>query len=133
MTFRFVKNAKVGPNRWRFLVQSLQNLDDNLKKIGSRLFILKGTPTETFKKLFKEWNVKKLTFEVDIEPYAKTRDEEIKKLAVNHSVTVVAKVSHTIYDLEQLVFIYIFKSLQLNYGLIHFYAGFSRQMVTKLH
>ncbi|EFX85418.1 DNA photolyase 1 [Daphnia pulex] len=97
----FVKNAKVGPNRWRFLVQSLQDLDDNLKKIGSRLFILKGSPTETFKKVFKEWNVKKLTFEVDIEPYAKTRDEEIKKLADHHSVTVVAKVSHTIYDLEK--------------------------------
>lgn len=111
MIFRFVKNAKVGPNRWRFLVQSLQDLDDNLKKIGSRLFILKGSPTEMFKKYFKEWNVKKLTFEVDIEPYAKTRDEEIKKLADHHSVTVVTKVSHTIYDLEKLVLISKFKSM----------------------
>jgi cryptochrome len=108
LKYRFVKNAKVGPNRWRFLIQSLQDLDINLKKIGSRLFIVKGTPAETFQKLFKEWNVKKLTFEVDIEPYAKTRDEEIKKLAENHSVTVVSKTSHTIYDLEQLALIYQF-------------------------
>lgn len=62
---------------------------------------MKGSPLEGFKKLFKEWNVKKLTFEVDIEPYAKIRDEEIKQLAEKHSVTVITKVSHTIYDLEQ--------------------------------
>ncbi|XP_057372657.1 cryptochrome-2-like isoform X1 [Daphnia carinata] len=97
----FVKNARVGPNRWRFLIQSLQDLDNNLKKIGSRLFVVKGSPLEVFKKLLKEWNVKKLTFEVDIEPYAKSRDEEIKQLAEKHSVTVITKVSHTIYDLEQ--------------------------------
>ena len=68
-----------------------------------------------FKKLFKEWNVKKLTFEIDIEPYAKARDEEIKKLAESHSVTVVAQVSHTIYDLERLDFdfsIQIFPCIQ---------------------
>ncbi|EFX64839.1 hypothetical protein DAPPUDRAFT_65902, partial [Daphnia pulex] len=92
-------NAKVGPNRWRFLIQSLQDLNDNLKKIGSCLFLLKESPTEMFKKYFKEWNIKKLTFEVEIEPYAKTQDEEIKKLADHHSVPVVVKVSHTIYDL----------------------------------
>ena len=32
----FAKNARVGINRWRFLVQSLQNLDSNLKELGSR-------------------------------------------------------------------------------------------------
>ncbi|EFX63284.1 hypothetical protein DAPPUDRAFT_335673 [Daphnia pulex] len=56
-------------------------------------------PRDHQQKYFKEWNIKKLTFEVDIEPYAKTQDEEIKKLADHHSVPVVAKVSHTIYDL----------------------------------
>ena len=91
----------MGPNRWRFLIQTLQDLDQNLRKIGSRLFLVKGKPKETFEKLFKEWNVKKLTFEVDIEPYAKSRDEEIQKLAEKYSVTVVTKVSHTVYDTEK--------------------------------
>ncbi|EFX64843.1 hypothetical protein DAPPUDRAFT_333781, partial [Daphnia pulex] len=57
-------NAKVGPNRWRFLIQSLQDLNDNLKKIGSCLFLLKESPTEMFKKYFKEWNIKKLTLRI---------------------------------------------------------------------
>ena len=32
----FVKNGKVGENRWRFLAQSLDDLDKQLKKLGSR-------------------------------------------------------------------------------------------------
>lgn len=32
----FPKNANVGINRWRFLLQTLQNLDENLKKVNSR-------------------------------------------------------------------------------------------------
>lgn len=99
----FVQNARVGPNRWRFLVQTLQDLDQNLRKIGSRLFLVKGKPLETFEKLFKDWNVKKLTFEVDIEPYSKERDEQVTRLAEKHSVTVVTKVSHTIFDLEKYI------------------------------
>ena len=32
----FTTNAKVGVNRWRFLLQTLQNLDQNLQKYNSR-------------------------------------------------------------------------------------------------
>ena len=32
----FVKNARVGVNRWRFLIDALRNLDENLRKINSR-------------------------------------------------------------------------------------------------
>ena len=32
----FVKNANVGNNRWRFLIESLQDLDRSLKKLNSR-------------------------------------------------------------------------------------------------
>lgn len=99
----FVQNARVGPNRWRFLIQSLVDLDNSLKNIGSRLFLVKGNPCEKFPELFKEWNVKKLTFEVDIEPYSKTRDAAIVALAEKHSVHVVTKVSHTLYDLERYI------------------------------
>ena len=97
----FVQNARVGPNRWRFLVQSLNNLDESLRQIGSKLLVIKGKPQESFQKLFKEWNVKKLTFEIDVEPYAKERDASIIKLAEENSVQVVTKVSHTLYDLDR--------------------------------
>ncbi|XP_070532394.1 cryptochrome-1-like isoform X2 [Ptychodera flava] len=99
----FVKSGKVGVNRWRFLLQSLQDLDESLKKIGSRLFVLKGKPSEVFPRIFKEWNITRLTFELDTEPYAIQRDTEIKKIAKSCGVEVNERISHTLYDLERII------------------------------
>jgi cryptochrome len=33
-----------GPNRWRFLIECLQDLDTKLKSLGSRLIVLRGDP-----------------------------------------------------------------------------------------
>ena len=32
----FVEHARVGINRWRFLIETLKNLDKNLRKLKSR-------------------------------------------------------------------------------------------------
>ena len=49
----FVKNATVGPNRWRFLQESLQDLDQQLRQMGSRLFVIRGKPSSVFPKIFE--------------------------------------------------------------------------------
>ena len=99
----FVKNANVGENRWRFLQQTLVDLDMSLKKLGSRLFVLKGKPDEVFEKYFKKWEVKKITWEIDTEPYAGSRDAKIKKLAEDNDIVVETFTSHTLYDPEQII------------------------------
>ena len=99
----FVKNGQVGENRWRFLAQSLKDLDCQLKSLGVRLFVVRGLPNEVLPKLFKSWNVKKLTFESDTEPYSVKRDEEITDLAGKFNVEVVTKLSHTLYNPHDVV------------------------------
>lgn len=99
----FVKNAKVGANRWRFLQQSLSDLDAKLRGLGSRLFVIRGSPESVFQEIFTEWKVEKLTFESDTEPYAKVRDEKIKEIAKKNNVDVDTKVSHTLYDPEMVI------------------------------
>lgn len=115
-----LKWLKVGPNRWRFLQQSLIDLDRNLRTINSRyrfeintigtvliiqyyfhfrLFIVKsGSPSTVFKRIFGEWNVTTLTYETDIEPYAVKRDEQINEMAKEFSIKIISVNSHTIYD-----------------------------------
>lgn len=68
-----------------------------------RLYIIKGKPADVFPRLFKNWGVSHLTFEEDIEPYALTRDSEIKKLADEHNVKVTSCVSHTLFDPKRFV------------------------------
>ena len=99
----FVKNAKVGPNRWRFLLQSLTDLDTSLQKLGSRLYVIRGNPLESFETLFHRWDVKRITWELDTEPYAKIRDAKVEKMAKEKSIEVVTCTSHTLYNPEQVI------------------------------
>lgn len=80
--------------------ESLENLDWNLRKINSRLYVIRGNPKETFPRLFKEWNCSILTFESDIEPYSVERDSIVIKLARQYKVEVIQECSHTIFDPE---------------------------------
>jgi len=98
----FIKSTKVGPNRWRFLFQSLQDLDSSLRSLGSRLFVLRGEPKEVLTSLLDTWDVKMMTWEEDTEPYAVARDEGIKKMVTARGVSVETFCSHTLYRPEEI-------------------------------
>ncbi|KAF3859329.1 hypothetical protein F7725_021728, partial [Dissostichus mawsoni] len=99
----FAGSSNVGINRWRFLLQSLEDLDSSLRKLNSRLFVIRGQPTDVFPRLFKEWNISRLSFEYDSEPFGKERDAAIKKLACEAGVEVTVRISHTLYDLDKII------------------------------
>ncbi|XP_047196095.1 cryptochrome-1 [Hippoglossus stenolepis] len=99
----FAGSSNVGVNRWRFLLQCLEDLDANLRKLNSRLFVIRGQPANVFPRLFKEWKISRLTFEYDSEPFGKERDAAIKKLAMEAGVEVNVKISHTLYDLDKII------------------------------
>ncbi|XP_044536012.1 cryptochrome-2 [Gracilinanus agilis] len=99
----FAASSSVGINRWRFLLQSLEDLDISLRKLNSRLFVVRGQPTDVFPRLFKEWGVTRLTFEYDSEPFGKERDTAIVKMAKEAGVEVVTENSHTLYDLDRII------------------------------
>ncbi|XP_047451785.1 cryptochrome-2 isoform X2 [Mugil cephalus] len=99
----FAGAANVGINRWRFLLEALEDLDNSLKKLNSRLFVVRGQPTDVFPRLFKEWNVTRLTFEFDPEPYGKERDNAIIKMAHEFGVETIVRNSHTLYTLDRII------------------------------
>lgn len=92
------KGTSVSPNRWEFLLQSLRDLDKSLSQCGSRLFVVRGKPTEMLPYLFKKWDVTRLSFESDCEPYSETRDAVVSCLAKEAGIEVISRVSHTLYD-----------------------------------
>ncbi|KAM3833627.1 cryptochrome-1 isoform 3-T3 [Vipera latastei] len=99
----FAGSSNVGINRWRFLLQCLEDLDANLRKLNSRLFVIRGQPADVFPRLFKEWNISKLSIEYDSEPFGKERDAAIKKLATEAGLEVIVRISHTLYDLDKII------------------------------
>ncbi|CAG5927389.1 unnamed protein product [Menidia menidia] len=99
----FAGSSNVGINRWRFLLQSLEDLDSSLRKLNSRLFVIRGQPTDVFPRLFKEWMITRLSYEYDSEPFGKERDAAIRKLASEAGVEVTVRISHTLYDLDKII------------------------------
>lgn len=68
-----------------------------------RLYVIRGNPKAIFPKLFDEWHVEHLTFESDIEPYARQRDVLVEKQAKKFNVNVITMVSHTIYNPDLII------------------------------
>lgn len=96
----FARPHIVGVNRYSFLLQCLQDLDDSLRKLGSRLFVVRGNPEIQLPILIETWNITHMTFEGDTEPYAKLRDDTIIKMLRSQSIEVSVHFSHTIFHPE---------------------------------
>lgn len=96
----FAGNSQASVNKWRFLIQCLEDLDTSLRKLNSRLYLVRGQPTEVLPKLISDWNINRLSFEEDPEPYGKDRDAAVCLLAREAGVSIVRRISHTLYDLQ---------------------------------
>ncbi|XP_048521261.1 cryptochrome-1 [Dendroctonus ponderosae] len=99
----FASSSNVGINKWRFLLQCLDDLDRSLKKLDSRLFVIRGQPADALPKLFREWGTTALTFEEDPEPFGRVRDHNITTLCKEMGITVDQKDSHTLYQLQNII------------------------------
>ncbi|WP_292840202.1 deoxyribodipyrimidine photo-lyase [Nostoc sp. NMS8] len=78
----FYQWVDVGKARVRFLFESLENLDSNLRKLGSRLYLFEGNSTdivqELTKQLIEQGYSPKLFFNRDVQvEYGISRDKTI--------------------------------------------------------
>lgn len=87
-----------GYNRQQYLTESLIALDKQFRKLGSQLFICKGSPLDIFTTLHKEIGLTHLSFEQDCEAIWKNRDTDVKKLCSELGITVIERISHTLWD-----------------------------------
>jgi len=96
----FCKPSRVGPNRMRFLLQSLSDLDASLRDVGSSLLVLHGEPRVVLPRACKSWKVDLVTWEHDIEPYAKMRDGAVRGALERAGVECASPSGHTLYDVD---------------------------------
>ncbi len=99
----FAKPDIVGVNRYNFLLESLQDLDESLRKLGSRLYVLKGKPEEQLQLALQQWKINVITYESDTEPYAKVRDKRLNEIFQAADIQVITFPTHTLNDLERYV------------------------------
>lgn len=104
----FNSRNRNGPvaNVWRFLLESLHDLDNRLQKepYQIRLNVFLGQPTYVLPKLFKNWNVTKLTFQKSQASFESiSHDQIIEAIAEEHEVTTKTFYNHTLYHPEEVL------------------------------
>lgn len=99
----FASCSNVGINKWRFLLDCLADLDSNLRKLKSRLFVVRGQPIDVLPRLFREWGTTVISFEEDPEPFGRVRDYNIARKCREIGMKVIKLVSHTLYTLDDII------------------------------
>ncbi|KAL8763835.1 MAG: hypothetical protein Q9184_000431 [Pyrenodesmia sp. 2 TL-2023] len=102
----YVYRARVGPNRWQFLLDCQSDLSSSITKLNkkSKLFVIREAPQTVLPKLFKAWKITHLVFERDTDAYAKERDQKVLESAREAGVEVlITRHGRTLYDPDDLV------------------------------
>lgn len=101
----YVYRARVGPNRWRFLLDSQNDLSQSYAKLNPRqkLWVVREAPQTVLPKLWTQWEITHLVFEKDTDAYARERDEEVIRLAREAGVKVIVEMGRNLFDPDELV------------------------------
>ncbi|MFZ3574950.1 cryptochrome/photolyase family protein [Tenacibaculum finnmarkense] len=84
--------------RVSFIYQTLEQLDTDLKAIGSSLLIKKGNPLEVWKTITSEFDISAVYTNKDYEPYALQRDAEISDFLKSKSIDFLSYKDQVIFE-----------------------------------
>ncbi|KAI7939414.1 hypothetical protein MJO29_014150 [Puccinia striiformis f. sp. tritici] len=102
----YVYNTPVGPNRWQFLLDSMNDLSKSICKINerSKLLVIRGEPSITLPYIWSRWGITHLAFEEDDDnQHSRPRDESIIKAAKQAGLEVIPTPGHTLYNQEEVM------------------------------
>lgn len=86
-----------------FIYQTLVTLQEELKEYGSTLYVIHGTPLQTFTKLVKEYEIAAVYTNNDYEPYATKRDKEIQALLKKKGIAFYSYKDQVIFEKDEIV------------------------------
>jgi len=86
-----------------FIHQELQRLKDELNALGSDLLVFYGKPSEIWKEIVKNYNVKKVFTNHDYEPYANERDEALKLFFTQQNIEFSTHKDQVIFEKDEII------------------------------
>ena len=90
--------------RVNFIHETLQNMRQTLQdQHGSSIALYHGKPKNIFENLLQDYKINTVFTNHDYEPYAKTRDEEIKALLNKNEVDFKTFKDHVIFEKDEVV------------------------------
>lgn len=71
----------------KFMIESLQDLDAQLRSQGSKLFLFKGNPEDIASRCLHDLDIDALIVNRDYTPYSRQRDKKLEKFCLSHHLS----------------------------------------------
>lgn len=98
-----VRHNWTGPNRQRFLSESLASLASNLEAMGGRLLFRKGPAVAALERLIRETGATILYFQRDPDPYGREAERAVETMCHKLGVAVHAVWDATLHEPESIL------------------------------
>lgn len=89
--------------RISFIYTALQDIQQQLVQIKSSLEVYYGYPVHIFQQLLKKYNIQAVYTNHDYEPYAIERDNHIKQLLLQHSISLYTYKDQVIFEKNEII------------------------------
>ncbi|NXV53482.1 CRY1 protein, partial [Uria aalge] len=93
----------IGALRWHFLLQSLEDLQKNLRQLGSCLLVIQGEYESVIRDHVQKWNITQVTLDAEMEPFYKEMEAKIRCLGEELGFEVLSLVGHSLYDTKRIL------------------------------
>ena len=84
----------------QFMIESLMDLNEDIKSNGGKLYLFYGTPESIVEKCIKNINVKAVFVNNDYTPYSLERDKKIQRVCNNHGIDFFASSDLLLHNIE---------------------------------
>ncbi|PWN19799.1 Cryptochrome/photolyase FAD-binding domain-containing protein [Microstroma glucosiphilum] len=101
----YIYGHRVGINRFRFLLESLQDLSNEIKKLNgdSQLLLTRGAPQTRIRELCEKWQITHVAFEEDHNAYARHRDAAVVESLKAANIEVISQEGRHLYPIKEVL------------------------------
>ena len=93
------KNDYFSNNSVQFMIESLHELSDEIKKKGGHMYFLKGDNVKVLKAIHRKEGIESIGMNFDYSVYSRNRSEEIQKFCSKSGIEFYEKEDHVLYDI----------------------------------
>ncbi|MCB0278996.1 MAG: deoxyribodipyrimidine photo-lyase [Calditrichaeota bacterium] len=98
-----LQHLKADDARVTFIHQRLQELNQELNKLGSSLLVKHGKPIDVWRDILTNYSIQSVFCNRDYEPYAIQRDQDIKRLLQSRKIDFNQYKDHVIFEQDQVI------------------------------
>lgn len=86
----------------QFMIESLQDLENEIKNNGGKLYFFYGDNNKIINKCIKEFNIDIVGFNLDITPFAKKRDEDIINICQTYNIVIECNYDYYLFKPDEI-------------------------------